>query len=161
MKDKRLDSLEQYIMDNRSVTIDNICEAYNISKNTVRRDLNELIKRGTVVKVYGGAKIAESALSKTPLSSFEERHVSLMKEKDYICKIAAKFVENGDTIYIDTGTTCVHIVEYIKNITCTVITNSLQVATSVVPHKNINLMILPGKLNRDTLSFVGIDMIHH
>lgn len=161
MKEKRLDSLEQYILENRSVTIDNICDTYRISKNTVRRDLDELIKRGTVMKVYGGVKALENTAVKTPLSSFEERHVAHMQEKDHICKLAAGLVENGDIIFIDTGTTCTNMVEYIKNISCTIITNSLQIATSVVPYKKLNLIILPGRLSRETLSFVGIDTIEN
>ncbi len=161
MKEKRLDSLEQYILDNRSVTIDNICETYHISKNTVRRDLDELIGRGNIVKVYGGVKAADKAPLKTPLSSFEERHVANMKEKDYICRLAGNLVSSGDIIYIDTGTTCINMIEYIKNVNCTIITNSLQVATGAVPYSNLNVIMLPGKLNRETLSFVGIEAIEN
>lgn len=159
MKEKRLDSLEQYILKNRSVTIDNICETYNISKNTVRRDLDELVGRGTVVKVYGGAKATDATPSKTPLSSYEERHVAHMKEKDYICRLAANLVSDGDIIYIDTGTTCINMVEYLKDIKCTIITNSLQIASGAVPYQNLDVIMLPGKLKRETLSFVGIEAI--
>lgn len=159
MKEKRLDSLEQYILDNRSVTIDNICETYHISKNTVRRDLDELESRGNIVKVYGGVKAADMAIIKTPLSSFEERHIAQMKEKEYICRLAANLISDGDIIYIDTGTTCTNMVEYIKHLHCTIITNSLQVATMAVPYQALDVIMLPGKLNRETLSFVGIEAI--
>lgn len=161
MKEKRIDSLEQYILENRSVTIDNICEIYNISKNTVRRDLEELVERGTIVKVYGGAKAVDTVQPKTPLSSFEERHIAHMREKDYICRLAANMVSDGDIIYIDTGTTCIYMVEYLKNIKCTIITNSLQVASSAVPYPNLSVIMLPGKLKRETLSFVGIEAIEN
>lgn len=161
MKEKRIDSLEQYILENRSVTIDNICETYNISKNTVRRDLDELVERGTIVKVYGGAKAADAVPPKTPLSSFEERHIAHMREKDYICRLAANMVSDGDIIYIDTGTTCVNIVEYLKNTKCTIITNSLQIASSAVPYQSLDVIMLPGKLKRETLSFVGIEAIEN
>ena len=161
MKEKRLDSLEQYILENRSVTIDNICETYNISKNTVRRDLDELVDRGNIIKVYGGAKSADTAPTKTPLSSFEERHIAHMREKDYICRLAANMVSNGDIIYIDTGTTCSNLVEYLKNTTCTIITNSLQIASSAVPYQSLDIIMLPGKLKRETLSFVGIETIEN
>lgn len=157
MKEKRLDLLEQYILDNHTVTIDNICETQNISKNTARRYIEELVSRGNIAKVYGGAKTADA---KTPLSSFEERRFEHAKEKDYICRLAAGLVNDGDVIYIDTGTTCVNLVEYIKTVRCTIITNSLPVATKAVPYKNLKLIILPGELNRETLSFAGISAIN-
>ena len=161
MKTQRLDSLEQYILDNRAVTIDNICKTYHVSKNTVRRDLDELAQRGTIKKVYGGVRATSIPPVKTPLSSFAERHIENRISKEYICKNASTLVSDGDIIFIDTGTTCVNIIEYLKDTQCTIITNSLQVAIIAIPYKNLNLLILPGKLNRDTLSFVGIETVEN
>lgn len=161
MKTQRLDSLEQYILTNQSVTIENICKTYNVSKNTVRRDLDELVQRGTVQKVYGGVKALNLPSAKTPLSSYSERHIENHASKEYICRNAAAMVEKGDIIFIDTGTTCENMVEYLKDIRCTIITNSLQVAITVIPYKNLNLLILPGKLNRDTRSFVGVETVEN
>lgn len=157
MKEQRLDLLEQYILDNHTVTIDSICETQHISKNTARRYIDELAGRGNITKVYGGAKTADT---KTPLSSFEERHYTHAKEKDYICRLAAGLVSDGDVIYIDTGTTCVNLVEHLKTVKCTIITNSLPVATKAIPYKNLKILILPGELNRDTLSFAGLSAIN-
>ncbi len=81
--------------------------------------------------------------------------------KEYICRNAASLVADGDIIFIDTGTTCINMVEYLKDTRCTIITNSLQVAILAIPCKNLNLLILPGKLNRDTLSFVGIETVEN
>lgn len=159
MKDQRLDQLEQYIVDNRSVTIDHLCDAFHISKNTVRRDLDSLLPRGRIVKVYGGAKAAETAVSpiKIPLQGFEERHFANRAVKEYICHLAAGLVKDGDIIFIDTGTTCIPLIEEIKHVHCTIITNSLQVAVLAAPYENLDIIMLPGKLKRETLSFVGIE----
>ena len=162
MKEQRLDSLEQYILDKRSVTIDSLCDIFHVSKNTVRRDLDALIPRGNIIKVYGGVKAAEPAsLTPMPLSSFEERHIANIKEKEYICHLAAPLVSNGDIIYIDTGTTCVNLVEQIRNITCTIITNSLQAAALAVAYETLTVIMLPGKLKRETLSFVGLNAVEN
>jgi len=161
MKDARIDLLETYILDNKTVGIDELCNKLRVSKNTVRRYLNELEKRGTVIKVYGGVKAVNSTDSQTPLSSFEDRHVARRAEKDYLCQLASELVEDNDTVFIDTGTTCVKIIEYIKELTCTIITNSLQVANMSIPYEGLNIIMLPGKLNRKTLSFVGMETIEN
>lgn len=161
MKTQRLDSLEKYILGKRSVTIDDICQTYQVSKNTARRDLDELVARGTVAKVYGGVRAKNSSPVQITLSSFSERHITNRTSKEYICKNAAALVNNDDIIFIDTGTTCVNMVEYLKDTRCTIITNSLQVAITAIPYKNLNLLMLPGKLNRDTFSFVGIETVEN
>ncbi|MCC8126854.1 MAG: DeoR/GlpR family DNA-binding transcription regulator [Clostridiales bacterium] len=159
MKEQRLDSLEQFILKKRSVTIDEILENFHISPNTIRRDLNELVKRGNVIKVYGGAKAVDVEPVVLPLSGFHDRNIVNANEKQYICQLAGNLVSEGDIIYIDTGTSCVGIIEHIKDIHCTVITNSLDIVNRALPHMNLNIIMLPGSLNRTTLSFTGTDTI--
>ena len=54
MRDKRLDDMEEYILSQKDSSLDELCEKYQISKNTVRRDIEELLLRGNIKKVYGG-----------------------------------------------------------------------------------------------------------
>ena len=56
MRDKRLDDMEEYILSQKDSSLDELCEKYQISKNTVRRDIEELLLRGNIKKVYGGVK---------------------------------------------------------------------------------------------------------
>ena len=53
MKVSRLNSIEQYVISRETVSIDELCEVFGVSKNTIRRDLNELEMRGHITKVYG------------------------------------------------------------------------------------------------------------
>lgn len=57
MRDKRLDDMEEYILSQKDSSLDELCEKYQISKNTVRRDIEELLLRGNIKKVYGGVKL--------------------------------------------------------------------------------------------------------
>ena len=69
-------------------------------------------------------------------------------------------MEDGDIIYIDSGTTTMYIVDYLgdcKNIT--VLTNSLNVINRAVLHPEINVICLPGTLERKTNSFVSADTV--
>ena len=69
MRSYRLNELEAYILAKRTVSIDDVCSTFDISKNTVRRDLAELEKRGNISRVYGGV----TAVNAGALSPYEER----------------------------------------------------------------------------------------
>lgn len=154
MRTERIDQIEEYILTNKTVTIDKLCEAFNVSKNTIRRDIGQLLDRGRIKKVYGGVTaLPDSPL--IPLTPYSLRNTTFESEKDLICKRAASFVEDNDLIYIDTGTTSQNLIDYLGNKKCTIITNSLQVAIKAVNYPNITLISLSGKLKRETLSFVG------
>lgn len=155
MRVKRIDQIEQFIYDNKSVTIDKLCEEFQMSKNTIRRDIDYLAKKGTIQKVYGGVTINES--NKTnELISFDERNVKNNASKDSIARTAAQFVEENDTIFIDTGTTTLNMIDYLSHLShITVITNSIPVIVKALPYENIQLISLPGLVKRSTSSLTG------
>lgn len=157
MRTKRIDEIELYIKEKKSVSLDTLCEQFQVSKNTIRRDIAALEKTGKIKKVYGGVTIADRASSKT-LIPFSERHQQFMKEKRAICHLAATHIQDGDTIFIDSGTTCHSIIDFISNKTCTIITNSLQVSLKALPYENLTVISLPGFLKRETLSFVDSEI---
>jgi len=158
VKVARLDYMEQFILDNHSVTLDDLCKEFDISLSTLRRDLNELVSRGRVTKVYGGVKAVETGSVELPLLSYEERDIVHKEEKRIICEQAARMVEEHDVIYVDTGTTCMQMIEYLKDIPCTLITNSLQVAMSAVNFEKLDVIMMPGRLKRETRSFIDIEV---
>ncbi len=91
MRTKRIDEIELYIREKKSVSLDTLCEVFNVSKNTVRRDIATLEQSGKIKKVYGGVTIADTPASKT-LLPFSKRHQSFMKEKRLISQLAASHV---------------------------------------------------------------------
>ncbi len=91
MKIKRIDEMQKYILQNTSVTIDKLCEEFGVSKNTIRRDIDELCASGIIKKVYGGV----TAIVKAP-PSFEERGNENSDQKHRIGKAAAKLVEKAE-----------------------------------------------------------------
>lgn len=153
MRTKRIDEIELYIREKKSVSLDTLCEVFNVSKNTIRRDIATLEQSGKIKKVYGGVTIADFPASKM-LLPFSTRHQSLMQEKRLISQLAASHVCDHDTIFIDSGTTCHNIIDFITDKECTILTNSLQVSLKAIPYENLNVISLPGFLKRETLSFV-------
>ncbi len=159
MKAKRLTQLEEFIMKRQMVTLEDICSEFNISITTARRDLNELIAAdGRIEKVYGGAKVADVPSSGVhSLKGYSKRTGVLSAEKDTICRMAAASVAPGDVIFVDTGTTCTGILSNLGAVPCTIITNSLPAANLAVPLEHASLILLPGRLSRNAMAFVGAE----
>ena len=109
MKVSRLNSIEQYVISRETVSIDELCEVFGVSKNTIRRDLNELEQRGHITKVYGGvtATVPSGAVP-TPIRSGLNQI-----DKSLIGRLAAEEVADGDTIFIDSGTTTLCLLRFL------------------------------------------------
>lgn len=160
MRIKRINQIESYILENESVTLDQICEKFGISKNTAHRDLNALVERNTVQKVYGGATaIKNGPSSGDQLQTFEERNVSNAAGKQRIAEAAARFVQENDTIYIDSGTTAGRIIDNImkelNNVT--IITNSIPILYKSLSYPKLSVIAIPGKVKCRTASLVGFE----
>lgn len=152
MKVKRIQELEEFIHAEGHVSIDELCLQFHVSKNTIRRDLNKLVEDGIVAKVYGGV----SSLSRSA-NSFKKRIVENEAEKKQIAKKAAEMIEDQDMIYIDSGTTTCHLVQFIDpNHRVTIITNSLDVLNQSVHYPNCKVLLLGNTFKRPTRSFVNV-----
>ena len=167
MKESRINQIEDLVRKNKSVSIDDICNWFNISTSTARRDFDILEKRGIVEKVYGGLRLKSpeknnlSAPFHTQilLSPYQERSSKNSEEKEKIGKLASGLVNENDVIFIDSGSTCYQLASNLADTPCTVITNSYLVLEALMPYANIQLITLPGTLNRKTLSFTGSEVI--
>src|SRR4051794_24735513 len=109
IKEKRIKKIQDYVLEHQSASLDELVKVFDVSKNTIRRDVQELVDRGELKKVYGGV----SSIHKK-LESFQERSVRNQEQKELIAKKAASFIEDGDFIFIDSGTTTIEMFEYLK-----------------------------------------------
>lgn len=152
MKVKRIQEIEEFIHTAGHVSIDELCGQFKVSKNTIRRDLNKLVEDGIVAKVYGGV----SSLNRSA-NSFKKRSVENEEKKERIAKKAAETIEENDMIYIDSGTTTCHLVQFINpNHRITIITNSLDVLNQSVHHPNCKVLLLGNTFKSNTRSFVHV-----
>lgn len=152
MRPQRIEEIRNYIIENKTVTLDQICSKFDISKSTIRRDLNEILENSNIKKIYGGVTV----LSNKEMTSFEERNLTNQAAKIRIASATADLIEDGDIIFVDSGTTTMHVIDYIstkKNIT--ILTNNVEIINRAVPYNDINVVSLSGTLNRKTLSFLG------
>ncbi len=156
MKSIRIKQMEQYIMEHDLVSMEELRSKFNISMNTVRLDVAQLVSKGAIRKVYGGV----CSNQKDNLVPFEERQAKNVQGKIACGMAAAKLVEDGDIIFIDSGTTTMYIVDYLVECkSVTAITHNLNVINRAIAIPNINLICLPGTLERKTNSFASADTV--
>ncbi|GIN69592.1 HTH-type transcriptional regulator IolR [Bacillus sp. J14TS2] len=151
IKDQRINKIKAYVTEHKSVSLDELTNVFKVSKNTIRRDIQELVEKGYLKKVYGGVTVDDDKSAK--LESFYDRQVRSQSEKEKIGKAAADYVKDGDIIFIDSGTTTIGMTEYIKEKEITVITNNLNFIIRALPYKNLNVITAGGILERKTNSF--------
>lgn len=131
-------------------------EEMNISIDTLRRDINVLAKQEKIKKIYGGVKLAEPKFGEI---SMEERMISHLKEKKAIAKTCNKHIEDGDCIYLDSGSTTFQIAKYIKEKrNLTVITNSVPVILELM-NSSVELIVIGGKVRKNEQSVVTYDYL--
>ncbi|MDY0290642.1 MAG: DeoR/GlpR family DNA-binding transcription regulator [Sphaerochaeta sp.] len=144
--------MEEYIREKRSVSLDELCAVFDVSKNTVRRDTAVICNRSDIHKIYGGVSVQYNRIP----PSFAERLSVNAEVKRRIGKCAASLVEDGDVIFVDAGTTTCQMIDFLgdkKNVT--IITHSLDVITRAFAYPNLTVIIVAGTLNRLTYSFTG------
>lgn len=120
-----------------------------VSEATVRRDVDTMEKDGLLKRVYGGVTLNKEDMPLT-LRSFQ--HADM---KDEIGKKAAELVKDGQTIFIDSSSTALHILPYIKHKKdMTVISNSQKVIDTLA-FTNNQLILTGGELIPRNLAYVG------
>lgn len=154
LKIERQNKILEYLNKNGSLAISKISKEYKCSEETIRNDLIELEKEGKLIRIHGGAYIEEKYDRGFSLNI---RETLLKEEKKYIAELAFQFIKEGNTIIVDSSTTCIEFVKKILNekISITIITNSLQIANLCSDSEEISLILIGGKLKKKNRSFVG------
>ena len=138
---ERLNRITQIIRQNGYVTVKYLTSTLHYSNATINRDLNILAGQKLVHRTYGGVEWIENKNVPLPF-----RYHKMRTEKLRIAKEAAKFVEDGDTIFIDASTQTELMTGFLtdrKNLT--VITNNVAIVTRVSEY-NINVICLGGRV---------------
>lgn len=150
---------QNYIMDRlleeQKVVTVNLALALDLSEDTVRRDLNELHNKKLLKKVYGGA----IAIPEEPAGIFKI-HINAEEQKKIIVTKALSLLHNGQVIIMSGGTTNLVFAKLIpKDLKLTIYTYSLTIAMQLSQHPNIDLILIGGKMQKNAMVTIGIDVI--
>ena len=145
---KRRDDILLIIQKMGKVDMITLENEFKVSPVTIRRDLQYWEDQGAIVRYYGGAKLVQHMINNDNTSLTNERY------KHGIAKYAANLVEDDDTIFINTSSTALLIVQYITGKRCTIITNNAK-AIFVKHDPLIQIALTGGELRFPKESLVG------
>ncbi len=150
---ERQESIVRFIEKNQRISVEQVCDEFDISMATARRDLEALAEQGKIQRVHGGAIATRQAPPEQPAL---QRVNDQREDKERIGQLAAQLVKNGETIFLGSGTTVQEVAIHLRDRQdLTVITNSLLVVNTLANCSNISIIMLGGMLRRSELSLIG------
>jgi DeoR family fructose operon transcriptional repressor len=134
------------------VTVKELSSLVNASMMTIRRDLARLQQRNMIQRTHGGV-ISMKYRRDTP---YINRSRLGIDEKTEIGRTAAALVEEGEMIFLGSGTTVAHMAPFlVHKVGITVVTPSFQIINDLINEQGITLIFLGGIVKSDTYSTVG------
>lgn len=130
----------------------------DISSMTLRRDLKKLEQSGDVVLTKGGAKSIYH-LSAIKEELYSKRSMENTAEKHLIAKRAVGYVEEGRSIFLDSGTTVMYLARLLENEKLFITTSAPNIAIECIKNQNAVINLIGGNLNRDNMSLSGITAV--
>lgn len=150
---ERKNEILSILQKEQRVLVAELSQKYNVTEETIRRDLEKLEKEGFVKKTYGGAVLNKHITMDMPLKIREKTN---RKEKQVIAKKVAGLIEEGDCIMLDSSSTSLMIAQELKRMKkLTVITNSVEVLIELSGNEGIQVISTGGNLRDSSLSLVG------
>lgn len=150
---ERKNLILERIQEEKKVIVSELSQEFNVSEETIRRDLEKLSDEGFVTKIYGGAIFNEKNSIDLP---FNVRWKTNPLGKQVIGELVSKQIEDGDHIILDASTTAVFIAKHIKEKKyLTIITNSIENLLELSDVSGWNIISTGGHLNSSLMSLLG------
>jgi len=150
---------KQYILEalerDGSVSVSDLSDAFGISEVSVRKILTVMEGERLLLRRWGGAVRPTRTLNEMP---YQTREITYLPEKIAIASHAYNTIEEGDSIYLDSGTTTFELAKLIRSGPTTnllVATNALDHARELVNNPNIQVILVGGELNVDSRACSG------
>lgn len=152
LADERRSLILEDLYNNGIVKVNELSEKYDVTVETVRRDISALQAQNLVRKVYGGAVPISSTVKDSLYASRETLHA---KGKAAIGRFVAEKIHEGETILLGSGTTTLEIAKNLKHFNnLTVITNSFPVIMELISTK-LNIFCLGGHVGNIDMNMIG------
>ena len=153
MLQSRREKIAEMIQADRVLKVSDLMRQFDVSIETIRRDLEYLEKQGLLTRVYGGAVLNQKK-GKEPL--YEQREIKHYAEKAAIAQRAVELIEDGDVLGIDIGTTAREFAKaLIGKKKVIVLTNSMPIAEILSEDENIRVIMLGGEVRKGEFSVSG------
>lgn len=151
----RRNAILNMVHEKEKVSVSELVEALGVSEVSIRKDLTVLEDKGLLLRVKGGAiNLPTGDNGDLPVS--HKAGLNTL-EKQAIGKLAVTLINEGETIFLDSGTTTMEIARNLgKFKKLTVITNALDIAMALMQHENMTVIMLGGTIRPMSYSAVGV-----
>jgi DeoR family glycerol-3-phosphate regulon repressor len=141
------------------VSVDDLAIRFDVTPQTIRKDLNDLCEQRLLTRVHGGATVASGVAN----LAYEARRLIAAEEKRAIGATAAQLISNKSSLFINIGTTTEEVARALStHEDLLIITNNLNVALMLYPHPRIEVIVAGGPVRRSDGAVIGpaaVDLI--
>jgi DeoR/GlpR family transcriptional regulator of sugar metabolism len=153
LPNKRKEKILELLKEDGSAKVIDLARIFKVTEVTIRQDLEKLEKEGLVIREHGGAHLKNV---EDQVRNFALINQDNLQQKEEIAQKCLEFIQAGDTIILDSGSTTTEIAKKIKDINgLTVITNALNIALMLGANPNIDVVMTGGEFKPPTLSLTG------
>lgn len=149
---ERRNSILTALKEEKHVVVSELAKQFEVSEETIRRDLDKLEKEGYVVKTYGGAVISEGAAIELP---YVVRKKANVEAKQKIAELAAELIMDGDTLILDASSTALFIAQKSRQKGHHALTNSLEVLMELSDVTGWKILSTGGSLKERSCALIG------
>lgn len=153
LPNKRREKIVEFLKEDGSAKVAELAKLFKVTEVTVRQDLEKLEAQGLIIREHGGAFLKDIENHVKNFSLFNQENLD---KKEMIANKCLEFIESGDTIILDSGSTTTEIAKKLvgyKNLT--VITNALNIALMLGTESGIEVIMTGGEFKPPTLSLTG------
>jgi len=149
----RQESILAFLAGSDEVSVPELTAHFNVAAMTIRRDLSHLAEQGLITRTHGGAILAAPSVV---AFAFQQRRQTQMAQKLAIAGAAVRMVKPGMTVILDTGTTTLEVARLLGKIPrLKVLTSSLAVASVLLAHDDLELVLLGGTASKGSPDLSG------
>ena len=165
MKNARQNEIVKLLMAKKVLNTDELVRHFDISIETVRRDIKDLVQLGIAKKVYGGIQILSGNIMVSELESWNIRNDQFYEEKQSIANCALELIPENATIALDIGTTTYALARLLnikRNLK--IIISSIRIASELVRKSNHEIYFIGGQLHKEEQVTMGTftrDFLNH
>lgn len=155
-QEERLLKILDYINEHHAMSVMDICSLLEVSRDTARRDIVKLVQEGVVIRTHGGVALPQL---KKEIASYQERLIDETDSKSKIGKIAAKLVQDRETVILDVSTTVQSVAEQISAKNITAVTHSIDIVGILSGREDLQVYVLGGYLHTKNRLLYGPSVI--
>ncbi|GAB3071190.1 DeoR/GlpR family DNA-binding transcription regulator [Salinicoccus sesuvii] len=154
LTNQRHEKIMDHLNENGTASVSELVDITFSSAPTIRRDLTHLEEKGLLERVHGGAAINHIEHEE----DYRDKAVKNLSKKIKIAQTAASFIQDGDIIFIDAGTTTYEMLPFISQNDLTIVTNSITLIEQLVRNGH-KTHVLGGRVKPSTKAVVGPEVI--